>query len=139
MADAHAGNGMVVRFEGGKRVVTTWRGHTIATDQPVAGGGDDTAPSPFDLFLASLGTCAGYYVLQFCAGRGIPLDGVRLEQRWTRDPETKRITAIDLAVIVPKDFPVKYHDAVARAAATCAVKKVLEQPPAMAIQVQSEL
>lgn len=129
-------DGIAVAFPGGKRVAASYRGHTITTDQPVAGGGEDSAPSPFDLFLASLATCAGYYVLQFCSGRGIPVDGVRLEQRWTRDPETKRIVAIEQEVIVPADFPAKYHDALVRAAATCAVKKVLDAPPEMAIRVR---
>ena len=52
---------MKVYFPGGKRVYADYGGFTIETDQPARGGGDDSAPAPFDLFLASIGTCAGIY------------------------------------------------------------------------------
>ena len=54
---------MKVYFPGGKRVYADYGGFTIETDQPARGGGDDSAPAPFDLFLASIGTCAGIFAL----------------------------------------------------------------------------
>ena len=65
---------MEIVFPAGKKVNALYRGFTIETDQPENGGGDGSAPSPFDLFLASIGTCVGFYVLSFCHERSIPTD-----------------------------------------------------------------
>ncbi len=72
-----------ITFGEGKKVDAHVREFTIATDQPAADGGHNTAPTPFELFLASIGTCAGYYVLSFCRARAISTDGIRLTQTMT--------------------------------------------------------
>jgi ribosomal protein S12 methylthiotransferase accessory factor len=118
-----------VTFPGGKRVDAQVGEFVVRTDQPVDAGGGGSAPAPFDLFLASLATCAGIYVVGFCQARNIPTDHVRLVQRVDSDPETKRPRHITLEVHVPADFPPKYREAVAHAAAACKVKKVLADPP----------
>lgn len=100
---------------------------TLATNQ------DGTAPPPFALFLASIGTCAGIYVLSFCKQRGLSTEGLRITQRMDTDPATHMIKNITLDIHLPKDFPEKYRDAVIRAADQCAVKKHLQQPPAFTI------
>ncbi len=86
-------------------------------------------PPPFATFLASLGACAGIYVLGFCRQRGLPTDGIRIVQRMDPDPRTGMIGSIGLDIEVPPGFPAKYHDALVRAASQCAVKKHLEAPP----------
>lgn len=120
---------MTVHFPGNKRVNAVCEGFEIATDQAVDSGGDGTAPEPFTLFLASLATCAGIYVLGFCQRRNIPHQGVRLVQSWERDEKTKRIDTIRIEIEVPPAFPEKYHAALVRAASQCAVKKTMEDPP----------
>jgi putative redox protein len=90
---------------------------------------DGSAPAPFGLFLASIGTCAGIYVLSFCRQRGIPTENIRIVQRMHSNPLTRMIEKIDLDIQVPPDFPDKYKEAVIRSASQCAVKKHLEQPP----------
>jgi putative redox protein len=125
---------MLVTFPGGLRVDASYGSHVIRTDQPVAGGGDDTAPAPFSLFLASIGTCAGIYVLGFCKARGIPTEGIRLVQRAARDPSTGMIVKIVIDVELPATFPERYRDAVLKAANTCAVKKHLLDPPEIEVR-----
>ncbi len=120
---------MTVTFPGGARVDAEFAGFTIATDQPAHAGGNGSAPAPFALFLASIGTCAGIYVLGFCRQRGLPTDGIQIAQRMEADPRTGMIATIDLDIQVPPTFPEKYHDALVRAASQCAVKKHLEAPP----------
>lgn len=94
---------------------------------------DGTAPPPFALFLASIGTCAGIYVLSFCKQRGLSTDGLQIIQHMDTDPATHMIKNITLDIHLPKDFPDKYRDAVVRAADQCAVKKHMQQPPAFII------
>ena len=124
---------ITVTYPGGKRVDAAFDGFRVETDQSEKNGGAGAAPEPFELFLASLATCAGIYVLGFCQKRDIPTDGVRLVQRVERDPEGKIVT-ITIRIEVPPQVPEKYHDALVRVAAKCAVKKTIETPPAFAIE-----
>jgi ribosomal protein S12 methylthiotransferase accessory factor len=124
---------MIVSFAGGKRVDASFEGFKVETDQSEKNGGAGSAPEPFDLFLASLATCAGIYVLGFCQNRNIPTDGIRLVQQLERDAEGK-IQAIGIRIEVPPSFPEKYHEALVRVAAKCAVKKTIESPPKFTIE-----
>jgi ribosomal protein S12 methylthiotransferase accessory factor len=126
---------IVVDFPGGKRVDAHVGAHTVATDQPVGAGGADSAPAPFDLFLAALGACAGFYVLAYCQARGLPTDGLRLLERVDSDPETKRPRRVEIAVRLPADFPAGHEVGLQRAANACKVKKVLADPPLFDIVV----
>jgi ribosomal protein S12 methylthiotransferase accessory factor len=125
---------MVISFPGGARVDATVGDFVIKTDQPPQGGGDGTAPTPFAHFLASIGTCAGIYILGFCRQRDIPTDGIRIRQKMERDAETRLVSHISLDIDLPADFPAKYASALVNSAQLCAVKKHLENPPAFTIQ-----
>ena len=120
---------MVIDFPGGERVDAHFGLYTVETDQMPMGGGEGSAPTPFAIFLSSIGTCAGIYVLGFCKQRGLPLDGIRIVQRAHADPVTRMIGKIDLEIQVPPEFPEKYHASMVRSAELCAVKKHLENPP----------
>ena len=120
---------MKVYFPGGKRVYADYGAHTIETDQPARGGGDDSAPAPFDLFLASIGTCAGIYALGFMQQRGIDPTGSSITMSPQFDPTVGLITKIDIDLRLPADFPDKYRSAVINSMNLCAVKKHLHQPP----------
>ncbi|MCX6556509.1 MAG: OsmC family protein [Candidatus Aminicenantes bacterium] len=120
---------MRIYFPGGKRVNAEYNGFVHKTDQPVDGGGDNRAPSPFELFLASLGTCAGFYVLSFCQQRGIDESGIEIRQSMELDPRTHLVVMVTIEIILPAAFPEKYRAAVVQAAQLCTVKKHLENPP----------
>jgi putative redox protein len=124
---------MTITFPGGARVDAEFGSHTVRTDQPPSGGGEGSAPTPFATFLGSIGTCAGIYVLGFCRQRGLPTDGIRIEQKMIPDPATGLVGTITLDIHVPADFPEKYRPALIRAAEQCAVKKHLEHPPKFAV------
>jgi len=125
---------LTVTFPGKKKVDASFKGFTIKTDQPVTKGGDGTAPPPFDLFLASIGACAGIYVVDFCTNRGISLENVRIVQTMERDPETHMVKTVALRIELPKDFPDKYKDSLIRAVDLCTVKKHIMNPPSFTIE-----
>jgi putative redox protein len=125
---------ITVDFPGGSRVDAHFGSFTVQSDQPKAGGGEGIAPTPFELFLASLATCAGYYVLGFCRMRHISLEGIRVVQKVERDIATKMASKVLLEIQLPPDFPEQYTSAVIRAAESCLVKKHLEKPPAFEIR-----
>ena len=120
---------MEITFPGGVRVNAQYKGFETATDQPEKGGGENTAPAPFDLFLVSLGTCAGFYALRFCQQRQLTIEGMRLTLDTRRNPESKRLDRIEIILQLPAGFPEKYRGAIIRATDQCAVKKVLVDPP----------
>jgi ribosomal protein S12 methylthiotransferase accessory factor len=125
---------MEIRFPGGVVVEAVHAGMTIRTDQPAAAGGEGSAPSPFDLFLASIGTCAGFYALRFCQERNLPTDGLGLTMGWERSPETKLVSKVRIELRLPEGFPAKYRPAILRATDQCTVKKHLVAPPAIEVE-----
>lgn len=116
---------MLIDFPGGARVDAHFGPFTVHTDQPP----EASAPTPFATFLASIGTCAGIYVLGFCQQRGLNAEGIRIVQRMQSNPFSGMVEKIDLEIQLPAGFPEKYRDAVIRSADLCAVKKHFEQPP----------
>lgn len=115
-----------------------YKGFTIETDQPAAGGGDDSAPAPFDLFMASIGTCAGIYALGSMQQRGLATDGAHIAMRAHPDPQTGMIGEIEIELHLPAGFPEKYRDGIVSAVNLCTVKKHLHQPPAFEVTTVAE-
>jgi putative redox protein len=120
---------ITVSFPGGKRVDAQLGAFTFKTDQPVEGGGEGAAPAPYDLFLASMATCAGIYVLGFCQARNLDTSGIALTQHVEWSAETHLPTHVRIEITLPPTFPEKYRAAVVRAAEGCKVKKTLAAPP----------
>lgn len=118
-----------VSFPGGKRVDAQVGDLVVRTDQPVSAGGEGSAPGPFDLFLASIGTCAGIYALGFCQARGLSTEGLSIVQHVDLDPATHLPSSIRVALTLPRDFPERYRAAIVRAAENCRVKKTLAAQP----------
>jgi putative redox protein len=116
-----------ITFPGGLQVDADYGPLHITTNQ------DGSAPPPFALFLASIGTCAGFYVLSFCRQRGIATDGLAIRQEMEVDPSNNLIKKIAIKIQLPEEFPDKYKEAVIRAADHCTVKKHLAAPPAFEI------
>ena len=118
---------ILVSFPGGVKVDAQIEGFVVATDQPVRAGGEGSAPAPFGLFLASLATCAGYYVKAFCDSRDISTEGISVTMDTEYNPAEKMIGKFIIRIHVPADFPEKYDAAVVNAAAICAVKRHLSE------------
>lgn len=116
---------MLIDFPGGSRVDAHFGKFTVPTDQPPS----ESAPTPFAVFLSSIGTCVGIYVLGFCMQRGLPTNEIRIVQRTHNNPATGMVESIDLEIQIPATFPDKHRDSLIRSAELCAVKKHLENPP----------
>lgn len=122
-----------ITFPGNKKVSASFDGFTVTTDQPLDNEGDGSAPAPFDLFLASIGTCAGYFVKSFCEERKISTEGLSLTEEAIWDESTHRLKSLELSIHLPSDFPEKYRNAVISAANLCSVKKTMMNPPEFTI------
>lgn len=126
---------MRITFPGGSRIGAEFKGFQVVTDQPERNGGENSSPAPFDLFLTSIGTCAGFYVQRFMEQRQLSTEGVSLTLSTTKDHESGMITEIQLALGLPEDFPPRYRQAIVRAIDQCSVKKHIEHPPEFRTEV----
>jgi len=126
---------LTVTFPGGKKVDAEYGGYVVRTDQPVAEGGQDTAPSPFLYCLAAMGTCAGFYVLSYLQARGLPTEGVRIIQSHEAD-EKGKLAKIGITIQLPPEIDEKHHKPIARSAGQCTVKKLIEERPEFEIKTE---
>jgi ribosomal protein S12 methylthiotransferase accessory factor len=129
---------MEITFDGGKVITAHTHGHIIKTDQPPESGGGNTAPAPFDLFLASIGTCAGIYVKSFCDNRQIPAENIKLIQTTRYNKETGLPSEVNIEIKLPPDFPEKYKASILHVAGLCKVKKSIADPPRFEITATQE-
>ena len=120
---------LLIDFPGGSIVEAHFENFSVLTDRPLTGGGRGSAPTSFSIFLASIGTCAGAYVLAFCRERGLITDGIQIIERVRRDAASGLAEEIELEIQVPPAFPAKYYDALVRSVNQCTVKKQMEFPP----------
>ena len=123
------GGEMEIRLAGGQKVIADFNSFTIQTDQSAKDGGDGSAPTPSDLFFASLGTCSGLYALRFCENRKINAEKLRIILEFQSHPRTHMVEKIIFKITLPPGFPEKYTSALIKSMNLCYVKKHLEQPP----------
>jgi ribosomal protein S12 methylthiotransferase accessory factor len=130
---------MKITFPGGEKVNAEINNRIITTDQPVESGGEGSAPTPFEYFLASLGTCAGIYVLSFCQQRQIETEGLGITQKMefiTGEDGKRKLSKVEMDIDLPVGFPEKYKNAIVKTAGLCTVKKVLMDPPEFVINTR---
>ena len=125
---------LIITLDGKRRVTAHLGVHEIHTDQPLNNGGEDSAPSPFDVFLASLGTCAGIFVQGFCAARGIDTRDIRIHE-WPRYDAQGILKTVELAIDLPADFPVRYKEPLLRVVEQCSVKRAIAARPEFVVRI----
>jgi len=123
-----------VTLEGGKRVAAHIGDHLVMTDQPSRHGGGDSAPAPYDLFMASIGTCAGFFIQSYCESKGLDSSGIEITLRAEKDPEGKQITGFVTTIHLPPEIPQKLHPVLKKVAQQCSVKKTIMVNPDFVVE-----
>lgn len=123
-----------VQYEGGDRLRISVRGHQLHVDQPLEDGGEDTAPTPTELFLASLAACVGFYAERFLRRSGLATEGlaVACDYSWAGSPA--RVGEIALRVEAP-GLTSERAEAFARVIEHCPIHNTLQQPPVVRFEV----
>ncbi|PIE55719.1 MAG: osmotically inducible protein OsmC [Desulfobulbus propionicus] len=123
-----------VAFPSASQVSATVGRHVIISENP---GAVDIPeyPSPFELFLASIVSCAASYARGFCLARKLSTAGLHLSMAYERTPDKPEIKWLELRLQLPEGFPEKYRAGILRAIDQCAVKKNILVPPAFKIVV----
>ena len=126
---------MKIEFPGGQKVYALFDEHQVKTDQPTQSGGNGTAPDPFSLFLASIGTCTGIYILRFCQKRNINTENLSLSLKTHWNNKTSLVEKINIKIHTGNFFPDKYKEAILKVAKLCTVKRQLEKPPIINLEL----
>ncbi|RLC14204.1 MAG: osmotically inducible protein OsmC [Deltaproteobacteria bacterium] len=118
-------SGFKVTFPGNKKIDVAFNNFKIKTDQAKENGGDETAPEPFDVFISSLGTCAGIYAKSFCDVRKLSTGNMHLFIDVVFKEGQKLMEQVNITLHVNQDFPEKYIKAIIKSMNGCAVKNQL--------------
>ncbi|HPM78667.1 MAG TPA: OsmC family protein [bacterium] len=124
-----------VSFHAEKSVTGSLNGHKICTSYPDERGGDGSAPNPFELFLISLGTCAGYYARTYCEEHHLASESLRIYQHNVFEEKTGKLLGVRMQVLMPPDFPEQHKAPLKRAIDSCKVKQVLVDPVLMHVEL----
>ena len=118
-------SGFKITFPGNKKVDVKFNNYKIKTDQSKENGGDETAPEPFDIFVSSIGACAGIYAKTFCDVRKLSTDSMYVFVDVALKEEQKLMEEISITLHVNQQFPEKYIKAITKAMEFCSVKNQL--------------
>ena len=129
---------MEITFGGNKKINASFHGFEIKTDQPESAGGEGSAPTPFDLFLASLGTCAGIFAVGFLQSRNLSTEGFKINLSFDWDENSHLVKKVAMHITLPKGFPQQYKAALIKSTELCTVKRHLADPPVFEISAEGE-
>ena len=123
-----------VAYVGGDRLQIEVRGHELFTDQPVDDGGDDTAPTPTEVFVSSLAACIAFYAERFLRRNNLSTQGLSVvsDYKWAENPH--RVGEIDL-VVHARGLTSEKQAAFMRVIEHCTVHNTLLHPPAVRLRL----
>jgi len=137
-ASAGDRRGMDIRFVAGEAYEVTVRGHRLVVDQAADAGGQDSAPTPTELFVASLATCVAFYAGRFLTRHGYRRDGLAVSVGYEMASDRPaRVSSIRLAVRVPADLPPERWAALRAVVSHCTVHNTLASPPSITIDLRA--
>ena len=122
-----------VQHLGDDRFEISVRQHTVFVDQPADAGGDDTAPTPTELFVAGLASCVAFYARRFLNRHGLPTEGLAVEAEYVMGARPARVSEISVVLRVPDGVPEDRRDALLAVASHCTVHNTLVEPPEVRI------
>lgn len=126
---------MQVRYLDGVQFVAETRGHRLVSDQPLENGGKDRGMTPPEFLLASLGTCAAYYALQYLKTRKLPADGLMVNVTAEKAAQPARLGSFRIEVSVA-DLPESHLNGIERAVHACLIHNTLLHQPVIEVSVE---
>lgn len=122
---------------GSDRFAIDIRGHRVIVDQPVADGGDDTGPTPTELFVAGLLSCVGHYARRYLARHGLPTAGLCVTGEFDIVSRPARVGPIAIQIRLPVGVPAERRAALLAVASHCTVHNTLDDVPPVTIELMS--
>lgn len=122
-----------VAHRGGDRFDINVRGHLIRADQPVSDGGEDTGPTPTELFIASLAACVAFYARRYLDRHALSTDGLAVEADFSMGSRPARVARIEVRLTIPDDVPAERREALLAVASHCTVHNSLLTTPEISV------
>jgi uncharacterized OsmC-like protein len=111
------------------------RDHLVYVDQPKEAGGSDAAPTPVELFVASLASCVAHYVRGYLVRHSLSTEGMTVDAAFTMADRPARVGEINVSIDVPEELPEERKAALLAVASHCTVHNTLEDPPEVSIDL----
>ncbi|MFH1837338.1 MAG: OsmC family protein [Candidatus Omnitrophota bacterium] len=125
----------VTEYMGKKKFRTIIRGHEVVTDVPEKTGGEDTAPTPVEIFIASLGSCAGVFASWYLETAKINVEKMFIDVDWDYASDPRRVGRADITVRLPGVELAERERGLIAAVKKCTVHNTLENPPEVSIKI----
>lgn len=122
-----------VDHKGGDLFEIAIRQHVLHVDQPIGDGGSDAAPTPTEMFVASVASCVAFYVRRFLSRHHLPTDGLAVSALFTMDERPARVGEIRLSIKIPDGVPEDRRAPLLAVASHCTVHNTLEHSPVVTI------
>ena len=123
-----------VSYLDGESYAISVRGHRLVVDQPAEAGGQDSAPTPTELFVASLASCVAFYAGRYLDRHGYSRAGLSVSAGFSMaSGHPARVGSIKLAVQVPASLPAPRRAALLAVMSHCTVHNSLVSPPSVTI------
>jgi uncharacterized OsmC-like protein len=117
----------------GDRFDINIRGHVIRTDQPVSDGGEDTGPTPTELFIASLAGCVAFYARRYLERHALPTEGLAVDADFRMGSRPARVARIEVRITIPDGVPAERCEALLAVASHCTVHNSLISVPEVSV------
>jgi putative redox protein len=124
---------MTVRYLNGDRFAIGVRDHVITVDQPLAEGGEDTAPTPTELLVASLASCVAFQARRYLSRHQLPTTDLAVTADYTLGSHPARLTDIRIDIELPDAVPVERLDALLAVTRHCTVHNTLADAPTVTV------
>ena len=111
------------------------RSHSIVCDQPAENGGEDSGMTPPELLLASLGSCAAFYAMQYLMTRNLAETGVEVTVTAEKLKQPARVGNFRVHVVCPVALTEEQTEGLMRSVHHCLVHNTLLTPPEIKIEL----
>lgn len=127
-----------VEYQGGRKFQVTSGANSFVIDLPKEKGGGGEGPNSTDVFISSLGSCVGVYIVFYCEKVGIDCSGMVIDIDYKMADNPRRVGEVDVKVSMSNAELGARKDAVLRTAQMCAVKNTFLNPPKIDIAIESK-
>jgi uncharacterized OsmC-like protein len=121
----------------GVRFAIQARSHVVTSDQPLDNGGEDSGMTPPEFLLASLGSCAAYYAVEYLRTRNLAQTGVEVSVSAEKLLKPARLGNFRIHVLSPVELNPQHSEGLVRAVHHCLVHNTLLSPSEITIDLAS--
>jgi putative redox protein len=128
---------VIVNHLGAVQFEVKARNHAVYCDQPLDAGGFDEGITPPEFLLAALGTCAGYYAVEYAKGHRIPVEGLQVRVSAEKAKKPVRLDDFKIDVLCPQPLEAHHREGILRAVHACLIHNTLTNPPKITTKIEA--